>query len=643
MPERADGATEFAIHAFTYPEGNIHGRRPLKETALATEKIRATLADHVPAERALTGGSATQIATQVEQWLRDAGPDDRLILYLAGHGEALAGDHFLVDAQTDPSWITPSTAVSAGALSRCMAQTSANRVLVVIDSCYSGEAGAAIAAGLDAYFRQKNPVPGFAVQVITSAMQGERAPDGLFAETFYRVLHSDANWGPNDAFIHTQLFVEAIEDALEADHGSTYANSVQLRGAKSVRRMLPNPNHQRVPDVEVSFKQLAREHFMRSASGLEITESGWFFTGRRAILTEIVTWMGDTAASGGMLVVTGPPGTGKSAVVGRVALLADPATRATILTRSGLDDDDPTVPDEDSIDLGFHAREKNLEQLTDAIAAMLELPADTSAAELIAAAGRRQCTLLIDALDEAAGDVIRIAELLRDVAEAGARVIVGTRPDRAKVAYRAAVGPLLVALGPHRPIDLGNEDRGAREQTERDIADYIALRLRSEPSPYRGHADLDALTAKVGKEIAARVNPSFLYARLAAHALVTADAPVLPVGDWRTQLPDVSSTEGFAREVENDLARIPAPLRPRVRTLLMALAWAEGAGLPRYPIWTAVAEAITGEPYTDRDVRDTLDHAAWYLVESAEGNETVYRLYHEELIRYFREATRREH
>lgn len=643
MADHADGATAFAVHVFDYPSDNKHHRTPLPNTAHAASAIRETLAKHLPSEQTFHGSSAPLVAGEIERWMRDARPDDRLILYLAGHGEVHGNDFFVVDADTPPDWLAASTAVSASALTHTLTQTEAGRVLVIIDGCYSGEAGAVIAAGLDAHFRRRNPRPGFAAQVITSATQGARAPDGLFAETFHRVLHSEARWGPNDRFIHTPLFVEAIEDALEADHGGTYANSVQLRGPKSVRRMLPNPNHHSVPDVEVAFKQLAREHFMRSASGLEITESGWFFTGRRAILTEIVTWMRSSVNAGGMLVVTGPPGAGKSAVVGRLALLADPATRATVLTRSGLDAADPTVPGERAIDLGLHAREKTLEQVSDAVAAALGLPIGTAIADLIASTRQHPWTLLVDALDEAAGDVIRIAEFLRDLAAAGARVIVGSRPDRAKATYRAATGPLLAALGPHHRIDLGNDGAPAREQTQRDIADYVALRLRSEPSPYLGQPNLEAVTATVGRAVAERVSPSFLYARLAAHALVSTEAPILPTGDWQRLLPDVSSTKGFSAEVERDLGRIPDRVRPRVRTMLMALAWAEGAGFPRYPIWTAAAEAITGETYADRDVRDTLRHAAWYLVESSEADETVYRLYHEELIRYFREATRREH
>ena len=37
MPERTDGATEFAVHAFTYPPGNVHGRKPLPNTSAAVE------------------------------------------------------------------------------------------------------------------------------------------------------------------------------------------------------------------------------------------------------------------------------------------------------------------------------------------------------------------------------------------------------------------------------------------------------------------------------------------------------------------------------------------------------------------------------------------------------------------------------
>ncbi|MFV0258294.1 MAG: hypothetical protein ACK5PP_07590 [Acidimicrobiales bacterium] len=63
--------------------------------------------------------------------------------------------------------------------------------------------------------------------------------------------------------------------------------------------------------------------------------------------------------------------------------------------------------------------------------------------------------------------------------------------------------------------------------------------------------------------------------------------------------------------------------------------------MPRFRIWPTMAEAITGRAYDD-DVALTLREAAWYLVEASDGQQAVYRLFHEELNRYFREVAQRE-
>lgn len=68
---------------------------------------------------------------------------------------------------------------------------------------------------------------------------------------------------------------------------------------------------------------------MAASRGGAPREQGWLFTGRRAVLRQIVTWM--HAETPGIFVVTGSAGCGKSAVVGRIAALSDPAERRVLL------------------------------------------------------------------------------------------------------------------------------------------------------------------------------------------------------------------------------------------------------------------------------------------------------------------------
>ncbi len=80
----------------------------------------------------------------------------------------------------------------------------------------------------------------------------------------------------------------------------------------------------------------------------------------------------------------------------------------------------------------------------------------------------------------------------------------------------------------------------------------------------------------------------------------------------------------------------------RVRDLLQALAWAEGRGLPRYTIWPELAETLSPARtrYGDPEITWLLNEAGWYVTESGEDGQTVYRLFHQVLVDWFREDTR---
>ncbi|WP_326595333.1 tetratricopeptide repeat protein [Streptomyces brevispora] len=81
------------------------------------------------------------------------------------------------------------------------------------------------------------------------------------------------------------------------------------------------------------------EHLVLAARGVGYREEGWFFTGRKEVLGRIVAWL--EADDPGLFLVTGPPGCGKSAVLGRIATLTDPVQRRETVAHACLREDDP--------------------------------------------------------------------------------------------------------------------------------------------------------------------------------------------------------------------------------------------------------------------------------------------------------------
>jgi hypothetical protein len=128
-----------------------------------------------------------------------------------------------------------------------------------------------------------------------------------------------------------------------------------------------------------------------------------------------------------MRVVTGTPGSGKSAVLGRLVLLADPVQREAAV-RADPDLDLGTLPPVGSIDLSVHARGRTSQELTEAVAAAVRAEV-ASVEDLLAAleAQARPVTVVVDAVDEAAGAEELTGVLARMAATGGVRLLVGCR------------------------------------------------------------------------------------------------------------------------------------------------------------------------------------------------------------------------
>lgn len=178
-------------------------------------------------------------------------------------------------------------------------------------------------------------------------------------------------------------------------------------------------------------------HWRPRARGVSIdSEQGYRFRGRARALTRITQWLDRPVPDRRVLVVTGSPGVGKSAVLGRVVTTSDAAIRA-----QPPDTDDAVRASLRSVSCTVHATAKTaLEGATEiARAASATLPAEPgdlapAIREALEARGGQRFNVIIDALDEAASPaqapviigkiVLPLTETCSDV---GAQVIVGTR------------------------------------------------------------------------------------------------------------------------------------------------------------------------------------------------------------------------
>ncbi|MFJ3802948.1 AAA family ATPase [Streptomyces sp. NPDC090088] len=387
--------------------------------------------------------------------------------------------------------------------------------------------------------------------------------------------------------------------------------------------------------LQTEHAEQLRGHFRPRGRGVlpSSLREGSYFAGRTQALGELTEWINgqgpDVARS---RVVTGAPGSGKSAVLGRLVSTADARTRS----------ETPTAPDQALPRLGalgaaLHVRGRTVDEVATEISRALSVD-ETTAGGLLArlrdARARRDTVVVVDGVDEAADAHRLIVDLLEPLAAAagrtGIRLLVGTRPGGEDDLLRLFAGSA-------RVVDLDE----ARYLDRRDIAEYVRLTLvaESDPqitTPYRSRP---GLAASVGAAVAVRSGRSFLVAQLTALSLMAAGEPVdTSSAGWQEAFP---TTVGAAMERYLQDVR---PGGPWLRDLLMALAWSQGDGFDDPRTWAAAATALGTDVYSERDVtRLLLDTAATDLLHRTErGSGVRFRLFHEALGEHLRQLSVRQ-
>ncbi|MFF9843906.1 caspase family protein [Streptomyces sp. NPDC013740] len=551
--------------------------------------------------------AAATVQEAVEDWAHDTalGPEDIVVVYFAGHGTKAADRHYLLGSTARSGRY--SAALAAEDLARPLLRGEAGHVLVVLDTCFAGAGTGEIAAlATELAHTQRGPAGRW---MLAAARGKERARENVFVDALTTVLNNPRA-GAHQEFLGVREITERINRHL-ADRGIPQRVSHSTVDSDGRDPFFRNRAHiAGLPadalDVEtlIRLRRETRGHFEARGRGVEHAgEHGDHFTGRAQALAALTGWLSADRHDRRARVVTGDPGSGKSALLGRLLRL---------------EEDRAIVP--------LHARRAALEDLSAALAAALRLPG-TERDDVLEALGRRTApvTIVVDALDEAgpaghADEGLRIArELLRPLSSLPAvRLVVGTRR------------PLLTALG--HAVEVIDLDAPAFTTPE-DIAAYATklLLAAADPdtrSPYRDRPDA---AAAVAKGIAARAGHSFLVARMTARALVDGQIEAdLSRPGWEQALPSEAG-QAFAAY----LARF-GPDRPRVERLLRPLAYAQGGGLPWSTLWGPLAEALSGVPCAQDELRWLHEHAGAYIVETATPAGSAYRLFHETMAEWLR-------
>lgn len=564
----------------------------------------------------------------------DRRPDDYVVLYLATHGVTAehSGRHYLLLRDSDARDLRGTALPTEDLVAHLWEDTAIERLLVLIDACYAEEgADSALRTALEAR-RFREPVTehgSTGLVLVSSSRRKEETYTGALSAAFARAVRRQATAGHAPAHISLEHVMAAIRSDPEVPRAQRPVWSL-THATGDIPAFLPNPRH--IPDADgLRLEEIdrmvalgarergARDQDMRAfflprARGTDVpTEDVWNFTGRHAAIGDVTEWLAPARAEERLCVVTGDPGSGKSSLLGLVAVLTD-AVRAPSVPRADLPTDLPPVG---SVDERINAGHLSTRQLLDALSAAAGCAAESLGA-LTAHLQTRTTPLvvLIDSLDEALAPHEVVDELLIPLADPERllpiRLLVGARPH---IAHR------LPATAPR--IDLDSERYGDPDA----VRAYARKLLCARPSA-------PELVDAIAEAVAEAAGRSFLVARITALTIAREQSPPDPYDrQWRDELPRLPG-----EAMERDLTQRLGEEASRARDLLLPLAYAQGAGLPWAGVWPRLASAITGRTYGDEDVVWLRQAAGSYVVESVEDGGSVYRVYHRALIEYLREG-----
>ncbi|MGW4061042.1 hypothetical protein ACWEGE_22370 [Amycolatopsis sp. NPDC004747] len=575
--------------------------------------------------------TSKEVGSLVKRTITDGSTGDLTVIHLSTHGRGADGDATVFALGSDG--VTHADGSIAHWLTMCE-NGDGPTTLFLLDLCDAGTAARLPWQGrLEATQRS---------WVIAACGAHERAYGGRFSQAVVNVLRAlrtgELDIGPNVEHVPLRTVARAIRQevnrlsqAVNAIPQTVTASLVDLSSAAEPPffrnpayvadqrvRMRASVDEGVLPFLDDLEEGLDARHFVERASGLggllELGSSIGCFSGRARELRQISPWLSGHGDSSPLYVVTGSPGSGKSALLGILVCAASTKLRpATQHVWNQVAQAPVTI---DGL-VAVHARQRGVEGIAASVIRQLGLPESLPPAELVAALRTRSAVLVIDALDEANDPARIMNELLLPLVEPGqpVRLLVGVR-------NYADFEPLFARA---TTVDL---DLVEQQVLENDLFDYVQGLLRATPN-YRGKHSVSAEFA--GAVSAALAVPGqagpFLVAGLYTRYFVTRDET------------DTAAAAAIGRRVPRDLAgvlELDLELHsdnPWLRPVLTALAHARGAGLP-VSVLRRLAPVFGGPAGAPgaAEIRTALHAGSFYIRQSVDTDHSnLYRLFHQGL------------
>lgn len=548
------------------------------------------------------------------------------VLHNQGHADAL---RLLA---SDTKSLRQSAGILADDVTSSAAESGAAQLMLIFDTCFSGTTLPAFDIAAHLVPQTANSDGECWVGILASCQPAETARDGLFASHLIRLLTEGPPPGPDAQTLIVQRWSRHTQFITGDDLGDavlkTWDSDVQqpyFRRDGSAMPMIPNPLYRpEAPERVV-------EHLLLAArSGRE--DRSWF-TGRAAEVNRVVSWARER--SPGIRVITGSAGVGKSAILGRVVSLSDPAERVRLLSQDPLPHDDPG---EHSVDAHLHARGLAANQAAADLGPQLvrsghlnQQEDARNAYELVGQLeragqrGARVPVVVVDGLDEArskaevADGILSLPDFLV-LLKRHATIIVSAREVSKHDSQRSSLVEVLA--GGQADLDLDADE--TRERSRTDIRAYIERRLANVAPAM----DPELVAAQLTTPASITGEGPFLLARLVTDQLRAAPVDTSQPG-WESMI-----SHSIGEALDTDLADARDPVRARV--LLTALTWGFGAGFPEEE-WLACARALAPDhEFTSADVAIVLDDMGRYILQDGLGGVAVYRLAHQVLAEHVR-------
>ena len=276
-------------------------------------KLAADLVSHgyeLSRQDLLKGGEKNVVEDALNDWFAHVADGSRVILFWTGHGGSGGNRHYLVCRNSPKVNITSHDAISPDLIGELIAKCNAEKILIILDTCYSGDGARQIVSVLEGILATRLSAPGQqrAFAIIASAHPLEEAQEAVFSKALRTAFFSNLPpykriWTDNDEFITADDLAVVASNLMPPG-----ISSPQCKASGLDQRFIPNPRYrvglsaENVEEREERQRRLPRsddagKHFELAARGIEVGEKGWFFSGRKWLLRELVDWL-NTAEHG---------------------------------------------------------------------------------------------------------------------------------------------------------------------------------------------------------------------------------------------------------------------------------------------------------------------------------------------------------